>query len=150
MCWMCTLPICTKLSRCRQIERTAQMVCEGRWEARRRPTECRYWSHWQSATSVLQPGTFFTHGGRSPNILESYDLPKSETVESRKRQWTPWQRSRNQSASRYRSSVKLKKRRTGYGSRSGGTAAYTSVEPMSIPAASGSRIRIRDKAADLR
>lgn len=42
----------------------------------------------------------------------------------------------SQSASAFRSSVKLAKERTGSVSRSGGTATYISVGPISLPAAS--------------
>jgi len=37
----------------------AQIASGGRKLARSNPTECRYWIHWQSDTSLLRPGTLF-------------------------------------------------------------------------------------------
>jgi hypothetical protein len=41
-------------------DRIAQIAPGGRKLARNNPTECKYWSHWQSESSVFRPGTFFT------------------------------------------------------------------------------------------
>jgi hypothetical protein len=50
-----------QLSRCRHSERIAQIVPGGRKLVRNKPSECRYWIHWQSETSVFLPGTFLTY-----------------------------------------------------------------------------------------
>ena len=60
MCRTCSAAIWIRLLRCRHRDRMAQMNPGGRKLARSKPTECRYWSHWQSETSVFRPGTFFT------------------------------------------------------------------------------------------
>src|SRR5271157_3999053 len=60
MCCTCSAAISTKPSRWRSSERRRQMASSGRKEVRSNPTECKYCNHWQSATSLLRPGTCLT------------------------------------------------------------------------------------------
>src|SRR5271157_3687133 len=60
MCCTCSAAISTRPSRWRSSERRRQMASWGRKEARSSPTECKYCNHWQSATSLLRPGTCLT------------------------------------------------------------------------------------------
>ena len=60
MCSVAFAAALTKVSRCRSRVRTRQISSAGRNEPRNKPTECRYRSHSQSATSDLRPGTTLT------------------------------------------------------------------------------------------
>jgi hypothetical protein len=60
MRWTCVAALCTRVSRWRRYARRVAMAAVGRKLPRSNPTLCNSWSHWQSMTSVLRPGTFFT------------------------------------------------------------------------------------------
>src|SRR5579863_107170 len=133
--------ICTRLSRCRNSDRTAQTSCSGRYDARKSPTECKNCNHWQSDTSVRRPGTFFTwraltrHTSK-PRSSKTWNSGIQYTlVDSMATVFTP--HCLSQSAKAYRSCVKLGNERTFSAARSHGTAKKISVAPISIPAASG-------------
>jgi hypothetical protein len=85
----------------------------------------RYWSHWQSWTSVFRPGTFltwraFTRQTSKPRVSRSWNRGIQYTpVDSIATEVTP--ASCSQAARARRSSVKVPKERIGRGSRSSGT-----------------------------
>ena len=61
------------------------MCCAGRNEAVNSPTECRYCSHWQSAKSVLRPGTCFTWRA----LTRQTSNPRSSRIWKSGIQYTP-------------------------------------------------------------
>jgi hypothetical protein len=118
--------VCTRLSRCRIRERSAQNWCDGRNEACNKLTECSYCSHWESDTSAFRPGIFFTWRA----LTRHTSKPRYTRIWKSGTQNTPANliatvliRLRcSQSASRCRSSVKVWKERTACGLRSTGAA----------------------------
>src|SRR5216684_9331733 len=98
-------------------------------------------SHWQSSTSDLRPETFWTC-----RALTRYTVkPRDSNSSNSGIQYTPVDsmatvstaHAESHSAKASRSSVKALNSRTGWSSRSGGTATKWLAEPTSIPAALG-------------
>jgi len=127
-CMCCThVPAAaTRFSRWRNRDRRTQIESSGRNESFSNPKVWSCCSHWQSATSVLRPGTFLAWRA----LTSRTSNPRASSTWYNAIQYTPvdsmatvsMPQAASQLASACRSAVKLSNRRTGFGSRSGGTA----------------------------